>query len=391
MLAATGDTPLSNLYAVDSSGQLTQAVTSGSATIQQFLIAPNGDVYTLFAQAVNLSGDPDAPAYCLLAQVDRATGVPTCIDSTLSQISWRASNTDANPAIQFDASGRIYYAGYTTSGTLVLRRFANGTSTNLITDNVWLQDFLVLPDGTVFLTGPTTSTGALWLRRLAPDGSLHSLSSQRSYFMKLFPDGNVYLGMWGGNTFGVQRYLTGTDTLESKLWIGDPMGNSNPDVYNHVSDFCPQAGYGFCGYFGSMLMDSFTTSTGSVYGLAGTPNLTDRLMEYYPVVQPATSAVDQAHVAAAVGDKIALAGLNSAGQNILTLYDPSADTESQLIGPDHEIEIYHAEYVPSSNSLLFDGLRFSDNTYIVGDVNLATGTVTTGTTINGELADLQTF
>jgi hypothetical protein len=387
--ATATTTEASNLYAVSDSGQLTQAVSSGSAAVSQFFIAPNGDVYVLFSQPVNLD-NTSSSGTCLLAQVDPATGVPACIDDTLKAIVWPAQASGGNPPIQFDSSGRIYYMGW-TGGTMVLRRYSGGIHTDLITSGATLEDFVVVPDGSVILNGETTSTGAHWVRRVSPDGALQTLFSSEARSLSLFPDGNVYMGMWDvpGNQ-GVRRLLTATDTIDPTFWISDT--GYTPSMNYNAGDFCPQAGEGFCGFFGIFLQQRFTTADGKEFAISGPSNgFVDRLMEYYPSVQVPTTAVQNAQVGTQVGDKIALAGLNAAGQNILTLYNPTTDSEQQLIGPDHEIEIYHLNYDSSQNALIFDGLRFSDNTYIVGKVDLATGAVTVGTTLNGQLQDLQTF
>jgi hypothetical protein len=389
--SATGTSGTSNLYAVSSSGQLTQAVSSGSASVSRFFIAPNGDVYVSFSPAVDLADTAGSSTPCLLAQVDPSTGTPTCIDSSLSTIAWPQANSGAQPPIQFDGSGRIYYAGYTSDGSMILRRYSSGTTTDLITTNVRLNDFLVLPDGTVFLSGQTPSTGAGWVRRLSPSGALQSVVATPSSFLNLFPDGNVYMGIYGSGTYGVERFLTASDGLDPLLWIGANTSNPPPPMNYNVSAFCPQAGNEFCGGFGTFIRQTFTTSGGSVYAVTGNDAAAGPLMQYFPTVKTTSSAVQVVDAAQAVGDKIALAGVNASGQNILTLYDPASDSETQLIGPDHEIQIYHLGYDASQNALVFDGLRFSDNTYIVGKVDLATGAVTVGQTLNGQLQDLQTF
>lgn len=90
-----------------------------------------------------------SPSGCLLAEVAAATGVPTCIDSSLDYINWMQRR---NPAIQFDASGAIYYQGM-ASGRSVLRRYKDGYTSDLINDNVMLYDFLVRPEGSVVVAG----------------------------------------------------------------------------------------------------------------------------------------------------------------------------------------------------------------------------------------------
>ena len=107
----------SNLAAVTASGTLEPVVTSGSANVAQFFIAPDQTVYVVFTRPINLSDTTswEGPR-CLLAQVDRATGVPSCVDGTLSSISWPYPGSGGNPPIQFDAAGAVYYSGRTMIG-----------------------------------------------------------------------------------------------------------------------------------------------------------------------------------------------------------------------------------------------------------------------------------
>ena len=104
----------SSLSVVTASGAVVPAITSGSADVRQFFIAPDDKVYVVFTHPINLS-DPtkwDGPK-CLLAEVDRATGVPSCIDGTLMSINWPYPGSGGNPPIQFDAAGAVYYSGWT--------------------------------------------------------------------------------------------------------------------------------------------------------------------------------------------------------------------------------------------------------------------------------------
>jgi hypothetical protein len=387
--------PTSNLSAVDATGGVRDAVSSGSASISKFLIAPNNRIYVLFARRSNLN-DTTANNYgsgCLLAEVDPSTGIPTCVDQTLQNISWGLSGAK-NPAIQFDNAGAIYYSGNTSDGKTVLRKYASGHVTDLISDNVYLQDFLVLPDANVFVTGGTTSTGVQWVRRITPGGGLQNLRSTQSQFLRLFPDGNVYMGMWGTNDFGVRRFLTGTNQVESKYWISAPINAETPEQYFNASDFCGEADWsvrqGFCGSYGAFIKASFETGDGNAYAIAGNGG-EGVLAQYYPVLSFPTTAVRKISVAQGVITNLVLAGLNAQDQNVMTLYNTSTATESQLIGPDQEIEVYHLNYVASGNKIMFDGLRFADNKYVLGQVDLNTKQVTASNTSTVRWEDFQTF
>jgi hypothetical protein len=104
-----------------------------------------------------------------------------------------------------------------------------------------------------------------------------------------------------------------------------------------------------------------------------------------------TLGVTNVGIAQSVLDYVIMSGTNSNGQNITTLYNTSTNTEQNLVPASNEIEMYHLNYVASSNKIMFDGLRFSDNKYVIGQIDLNTGTVTASQTGSSKLLDFQTF
>ena len=126
--------------------------------------------------------------------------------------------------------------------------------------------------------------------------------------------------------------------------------------------------------------------------VTGTTN-DGQLAEYDQPVRLLNSEVKTINVAAGVGNQIALAGTTADGTtNVLTLVNPAGNgSEQELIGANNQIEIYHLNYVARSNQILFDGLRYSDNQYVVGAYNLATGQLNVTASPSGKLADLQGF
>ena len=366
-MSVTGSTAL---QAVEADGQVRAAIVSGSVNVSQFIVAPNGKLYVLFTYGVNLD-DTTTLGTCLLAEVDPSTGVPRCVDDTLTSIAWPAQHTGHNPAIQLDGTGAVYYAGRTSDGHTVLRKYLDGTRTDLVNQDIHLDDFLVLGDGRVLITGRTTPTGATWLRYLSATGSLHGLAGLQSNFLRLFPDGNVYTGLSGPGNWGVRRFNTSTNELEGKYWISTAMGPEVLSTYYDTRDFgCPSP-LPFCGSSGSRIQDSFTTDDGKVYAIAGGLGQGGQLMQYYPVVKVATTAVQRIFAAQSVGSDLVLSGLDSNGKNITTFYDTATGLEAPVFGPENEIEMYHLTYVPETHKLLFDGLRFSDNKYVLGEIDLA--------------------
>lgn len=402
--AHDADVTGSNLDAVSATGALTDAVTSGSATVSHMLYAPNNKLYVLFSNPVDLANtsQPDQsgqPGGCLLAEVDPATGVPSCIDSTLRTINWSAQG-NVNPPIQFDDSGAIYYSGWASGSgmmeTTVLRKYLDGVTTNLITDNVIVSNFLVLGNGTVLVSGSTESTDQSWLRMISPGDSLEQLEPYSPPFLTFFPDGNVYLGTgsWGGGS-AVLRYDTASAQMDPEAWIAGP---SVPlDVTSGYFDsetICAEAGVSditnmWC--FEPNTVDwSYQASDGNEFVVAGLLGANhNSIMEYYPTVAFLQSELTDVTVAQGVGNDLVLAGTDASGNYVLTMYNTSTNQETQLIGPSDQIEIYHLSYVADSNEILFDGLRFADNQYVIGSVDLNTDQVNVMATTSGKLSDLQ--
>ena len=379
------------LVAVDSTGQTTDAVASGTAVIKQFLVAPNDKLYVLFDSPTTV-GDKTT---CLLAQVDPSTGDPLCIESELTSVSWNSGEAGSlNPAIQFDGNGAIYYVGTNASGKTSLRKYSAGATTSLINDNIQIYDFLVLSDGNVYYTGMTVSTKASYTRRIDPAGGLSVVNGERSWFLMRFADNNVYYGI---ASKGVLTWLTKTNKNDDFPYIAP--STATQIARNDTGRFCVAgvaANDGFCEITtgtvntpGVYIRQSFNTMSGKTFVNAGVAPM-GTLMQYYPQVKRVNTAVDKLTMGQVIVDYIVMAGVNVNGQNILTIYDTTAGTERKLIDESKEVEIYHLNFV-SSNKVMFDGLRFSDNKYVIGQVDLSTGLVSASQTGSDKLVDFQTF
>ena len=379
----------SNLQTVDATGNTSDAVASGTASIKNFLIAPNDKLYVVF-NSQTLIGSVS----CLLAEVTKSTGEPTCIDSNLSSISWQDSTSFEFDPIQFDDSGSIFYVGTDSTGKSALRRYKDGVATSLVTDNVDYLRFLVLADGSVIIGGVTVSSGTAWTRVVAASGSLRSLvSGDYPKFLSLFPDGNVYLGYWGQDgltNIGVKRYLTGTSAMDPTYWISGDLGGVMRPTFHRVGPYGnpPETIQALEPFYGTRVRSLVSTSNGQVYAITGT---VPSLVQYFPNVAKPSTAVTSVGVMQRVLTYLILSGSNSGGQNITTLYNASTNSEQILIPASNEIEIYHLNYVASTNRIMFDGLRFSDNKYVIGQVDLNTGAVTASQTGSSKLLDFQTF
>jgi len=381
--SATG----SNLQTVDATGNTSDAVTSGTASIKSFLIAPNDKLYVVFNSKTTIGA-----VSCLLAEVAKSTGNPICIDSSLTSIQWNLSGGSSRiprDPIQFDDAGAIYYIGSTSSST-VLRKYLDGSFTDLVNDNVNVNSFLVRGDGSVFVYGNTVSSNANWVRRISPAGAVSNLaSSSLALSMYEMPDNHIWLGLWNSE-FGIRRYSLASGAMVPGYWFSSTQTPSFVDSQNLAICVGGSINRSFCGWDGTYVQDIYRIPSGDVYAIAGTGS-DGILMRYYPTFAKAASLVNKVSVSQQVLSYVILSGLDVNDKNVTNLYNTLTDTEQVLIPATTEIEVYHLNYVASTNKIMFDGLRFSDNKYVIGQVDLDTKVVTTSQTGSSKLLDFQTF
>lgn len=372
-LPATGSAG-SGLLAVNRDGTVVDAVSNGTAPIQDFYSAPNYRVYVTFrtATALTLGATP-----CVLAEVNPDTGVPTCVDSELSSISLTPTMFGrGNSPVQFDVAGNIYYLGsLNVNGSTpkqALRKYVNGNVVSLINDNITINDFVVLPDGSTLLSGTTASTGATWLRKLSPAGALSTISNTaNTSFMRKFADGNIYIGQTGSSGGVILRWITSAGQLDPRPWMTMQL---NSDAYFYVGQIC-LTGWtkypGFCGGSGIQLSALFnfgTERTLGIVGMSGTAGA--NLIQYYPTVEFTNTVLKSITLAISVNNKLILAGTTEAGVNSLTVYDPTTFQETVVVDQTNEVEVYNLTYIASTNRIMFNGLRFSDNQFVLGEVEM---------------------
>lgn len=372
----------SGLLAVNRDGSTVDAVLSstGQTSIRDFYAAPNNKFYVVFMSARPLyNGGPN----CILAEVDADSGNPVCVDSQITSVTTTYGmygTGSANSPIQFDRQGNIYYVGTLAPGQspgpmmATLRKSVNGVVTSLISDNVQIRDFVVLDDGNVLMAGTTTSTQTSWVRRVSPDGSLSNVSaSTSSMFLRKFADGNVYMGFQGPSMNGVRRYLASSQTMDPKSWIG---GYDNNDSYFSTRALCTdRASYnsnvGLCTSSGSVISAAFNVGNSSTVVVAGWRSAGGTtLVEYFPTVTPLSVSVRNITLASMVGNKLIIAGTTEAGVNTLSVLDLTTYQETVLIDSSNEVEVYNMSYIAATNKVMFNGLKFSNNSFVVGEFDL---------------------
>jgi hypothetical protein len=390
LASADGSTTgTSGLYAVRSDGSAIDAVRSGSADIQDFYIAPNSRYYVVFKSPIALV--ENGPV-CVLAEVDADTGNPRCVDYKLASVTnagYSPVRNSNNNAIQFDDAGNIYYMGFlyssddscTPSSSVAtwcerswrptLRKAVGGNVKSLISDFVDNFNFVVVGDGSVVLTGSTNSTGANWTRRIAATDSVMNIdATTRASFLQRFADGNIYYGVSGATGSGIRRVLTATATVDPKWWISSQFSGIGNQVDSHFPShaLCSQAftfGAVCAGYDLRYVMNFGTSQTlaisSSMMGKA-------QLVQMYPSPQLVTTSLTNLTVAEKVGDLVALSGTTDSGVNSLVLFNPTTLQETVLMDQSNQVEIYSLAFVSSTRKLMFNGLDFATNRYVMGEV-----------------------
>ena len=367
----------SKLLAVSASGQLADAVIGGAAVVRDFFTAPDGNIYVIFETKVELS---QGATPCLLARVNPVSGATLCVDSTLDSITWRLGNSSGNSPVQFDAGGAIYYVGESSSKG-VMRRYLNGAVTDLINDNIRIQDFAVLDNGTTIVAGTTSSTQSQWLRRIAPNGGLKNLALGSVHSIWKYVDGRIYVGLWGTNNFGIKRFLPELDALESKYWVSGNTNGIDREAYfsaDFNQNLCRSNSSGaiadqaFCSWYGTISSAPFNISGRSTFAVAGSMGQTLQLWQYYPVVEKANvTRIHSVSIASQAQSRILLAGTDVQGVNTVSIYEPAMKQETVVLDGTNDIEIYSMSYSERTNSILFSGLRFADNQFVVGQISLS--------------------
>lgn len=344
--AATGH---SNLRKLLPGGVLAEALASGVANVSRFIVGPNNKVYVLFGEMVCLEPIPGGCAQeCLLAEVSTSNGAVSCIDSTLTEISWdydTSSGIQSHKPIQFDGVGNLYYSGY-ANGAKRLRRYdpISKRTTDLLNRHMAIHHFLVLFDGSVLLAGSTPSTNAEWLLKRRVNGSMVNISDHSPNWMAIFPDGRVYFD-------GRERMNQSAEAFDPINWIGGYV-------------LCGGS-YGLCDR-SAML---HTTPSGTVFAVNGwAPELT--VAELYPHPHVISTSVTRVTGVRPVLNDLLVMGRDAQKKGALIIYDTEDGSELDLLDS-KDIEVYHAEFNQGENSVQFDGLDYSDGNYVLCSYNLS--------------------
>lgn len=196
----------------------------------------DGSLYVGLADRIYLSGNTSGPgegsqqgAAFFRIKTD---GSIEAVDNDISGMgTWYADASYGNyyaelpvKQVQFDANGNIYYLGQSSSGAtttkvLKMKPFAGGDPVQIGSSNMYIRDFLIMPNGWILFHGSSSSLyGTEWLRVMPSADQINNLfysggsgwapSSTvglRSYY---FDKNNNVLMVGGGLPFEDENYIT---------------------------------------------------------------------------------------------------------------------------------------------------------------------------------------
>jgi len=175
------------------------------------------------------------------------------------------------------------------------------------------------------------------------------------------------------------------------MWINSSWSSSIGAAYFTPEDICPgNPNLYFCSTHVDA-KDFRVTQSGRVIAMAGNTGPGYVLAEYWPNPRVITTSVTTVQKVLDAGTSLVVYGVNSVGQSITIVYDPESGAERTLIPASSQTEIYNLAYSASTGEVFFDRLRFSDNSYVVGKVNVASGGLTYLGTTTTSFSDFQAF
>ena len=264
------------LMAVGSDGAVWNALMPGSAVSPFFgvwgvAVGTDGGVVVAMTPTDTATGGPGS---CGFARIDRASGAVTCVDSTPSLYVNLGSRLEGHGGIQFDAAGAMYYSGY-TNGNMVIRKSYQGVVSELTSLGGGIMDWVVLADGSVIATGSTGSS--FWTRRITPQGGIESLLPDFATFVRVFPDGNAYMGVGSAATpLGVRRFVAAAGQMDQRYWIARA-GTVSPEPYFDNAAICGAP------FTSTTLCQSPGSGIGDSVNAAGRAFVADAVLaQYYP-------------------------------------------------------------------------------------------------------------
>jgi len=359
------------LRKIDAQGVISP-VLSTDPDVDKIQFDPNGNLFVVFATKQTLQ---NGNSY-LLAKILASDSSIGGIDKDLTALVW---NTDTvSPNIQFDAAGNIYYLARSAGGNLLLRKYVNETTiTDFINSNITIDHWLVRPDGTVVIGGTTVSPFSPWLRKIAPAGSPVTTIADNANigWILNFPDNKVYAGFPPSMPFeGVYRLPDNLsqmgNTAYKTPYIGFTKQEFTPeyDALALATGLDPIYCKGLTDTAAVYLKSYAATTANKVIGLTGSGNYRT-ILYLYPTPQVIPLALlDRITLFRESKGDLIVPGFKD-GVPKLVQYNLTTKVETVLV---QNIEIFHLD-VLSNGLILFDGLDFATNKYVIGQYERPSG------------------
>lgn len=365
---------------------------------EQMEFDASGNLYVVFSEKQSVGISAQSNPYqiqttenFILIKINPNTNAVTGIDKDLIEMVWNRNSV--SPNIQFDGSDILYYLAKNAEGNVVLRKYVSASDiTDYINENISVHHWLARTDGTVIIGGQTISTEINWLRKVPTDGN--STSYLATYattgWVLNFPDDRVYTGIVDSQpnegVYKMSEDLSPMNAAASKApWIGFAAKETTAGV-NYTPDYAvADLVAGKNATYCRGLTDTGGATLFS-YGLAGDDKdkilgLTGAgqyrtIMYFYPTPQVLNvSLLTRVTLMVESLGELIISGIGpdpytGDPKNKLILKNLTDGDETDITF--ENIEIYNLK-VLTTGTILFDGLDFSKNKYIVGMFERAAG------------------
>ena len=404
---------LSNLYKVTASGTVEPVATDQSIYVDDAVVGPNGKLYTIaYGQS------------CLLAETDVTTNQSVCIENAGGSLTiWQSNETANFPRIQFDNSGGVYYLALTPRSdgrapfyVYTIRRFKDGVITDMfdLPDQV-VRFWHVVPNGSIIFSGQIldyNSAGEQYevsheTKIVTSDRLMSVISDAQAWFFSDFGTDLVYYGVCGAK-------INDPSNSECGHRIYDPVAGQVRDTYflsgsnntprasaiYDADEICaayPAEVVGsFCGNSYGAIAGPFSSTTDGAYFAKieavmqpFPPTHLSQVFQYYPEVKPVVSSVLKARIIETEGDDLFLSGVDRSGNFKTIKLNTKSGSESTMLSVADGVDVVELEAVGSENKLYFRGTRVTDNSEVIGFVDLLTNAVTIQNFAQGSVVNIE--
>ena len=386
-----------NLAGLDDNGVLVSALGSSSVNVQELVEAPDGSIYILFSNKVDLL-DPDGALYgwqnqqssCAFAVAKPNSTAITCVDNQVQNLK--------TGTVQFDNSGRVYYvatlpceSNCQNSTTELRRATGSSISTMVRPTNGNIDNFRVTGDGYLIVRGSTGSNS--WVRAYSPNRVATEIGANSwGGLFDIFPDGNLYFS----SESEILKFETNPSVLavSPRSWIGGNNSITNPEWVVENPWNIAQASD-----FYRLPMGQAPVSDDRVYVVYSQYNPTSKkAAQVYPTVIPDLQVgLTDTQVIEPAGNFLAVSGKNVVrnGAQTTTTYKTTilngADQSYRDASGMEGIEVFSMTYATSSNELIVNGEILRTGVKVNGKYNLTTNTWVVTSSNTGRIDDLELF